>query len=58
MVKIEIGAKEDRWIEVVKSVPSIAWSVICSELLEKVDILTRAWDQKTEYGLKVKRPIF
>ena len=44
MVKPEIGAREDRWIEVVKSVPSFAELEICSELLEKVDILTRAWD--------------
>ena len=55
MLRLEVGQREERWIEVVKALPVLLrGQESCQELLEKVDILTRAWDLKSEFGLKVK----
>ena len=55
MLRLEVGEKEERWMEVVKVLPVLVRGrEDCQELLEKVDILTRAWDLKSEFGLKVK----
>lgn len=54
-LKLEVGQREKRWIEVVKALPVLLrGQENCQELLEKVDILTRAWNLKSEFGLKVK----
>ena len=54
VLKMEVGQSEERWIEVVKALPVLLGPDNCQELLEKVNKLTRAWDLKSEFGLKVK----